>query len=63
MEIKTVIIDDEPLAIEILENYCHTLPEIRVLKTFTNPVEALGFIHKNQVDLVFWIYKCPNLRG
>lgn len=63
MEIKTVIIDDEPLAIEILENYCHTLPEIRVLKTFTNPVEALGFIHKNQVDLVFLDIQMPQLTG
>jgi DNA-binding LytR/AlgR family response regulator len=63
MEIKTVIIDDEPLAIEILVNYCQTLPEIRVLKTFTNPVEALGFIHKNQVDLVFLDIQMPQLTG
>lgn len=63
MEIKTVIIDDEPLAIEILINYCQTLPEIRVLKTFTNPVEALGFIHKNQVDLIFLDIQMPQLTG
>jgi DNA-binding LytR/AlgR family response regulator len=63
MEIKTVIIDDEPLAIEVLLNYCQTLAEIRVLKTFTNPVEALGFIHKNQVDLVFLDIQMPQLSG
>nr|WP_322622949.1 LytTR family DNA-binding domain-containing protein [uncultured Flavobacterium sp.] len=63
MEIKTVIIDDEPLAIEVLLNYCQTLAEIRVLKTFTNPVEALGFIHKNQVDLVFLDIQMPQLTG
>lgn len=63
MEIKTVIIDDEPLAIEVIQNYCNTLPEICVLKTFTSPVEALGFIHKNNVDLVFLDIQMPQLSG
>ncbi|WP_240409042.1 LytR/AlgR family response regulator transcription factor [Flavobacterium psychrotrophum] len=63
MEIKTVIIDDEPLAIEVIQNYCSTLPEISVLKCFNNPVEALGFIHKNSVDLVFLDIQMPQLTG
>lgn len=63
MEIKTVIIDDEPLAVEVIQNYCNTLPEISVLKCFNNPVEALGFIHKNSVDLVFLDIQMPQLTG
>lgn len=63
MEIKTVIIDDEPLAIEVIQNYCSTLPDINVLKTFTSPVEALGFIHKNTIDLVFLDIQMPQLSG
>lgn len=63
MKIKTVIIDDEPLAVEVILNYCNSLPEISVLKCFNNPVEALGFIHKNNVDLVFLDIQMPQLTG
>lgn len=63
MEIKTVIIDDEPLAVEVILNYCNSLPEINVLRCFNNPVEALGFIHKNNVDLVFLDIQMPQLTG
>lgn len=63
MTIKTVIIDDEPLAIDVIKNYCDTIPDIEVIHCFTNPVEAMGFINKNTVDLIFIDIEMPLLSG
>ena len=63
MKIKTVIIDDEPLAIDVIKNYCDTISDIEVLNCFTNPVEAMGFINKNTVDLIFIDIEMPLLSG
>ncbi|AXG75213.1 DNA-binding response regulator [Flavobacterium arcticum] len=60
---KTVIIDDEPLAIDVIKNYCDTISDIEVLNCFTNPVEAMGFINKNSVDLIFIDIEMPLLSG
>ncbi|NDI99897.1 response regulator transcription factor [Flavobacterium sp. LaA7.5] len=60
---KTVIIDDEPLAIDVIKNYCDTISDIEVLNCFTNPVEAMGFINKNPVDLIFIDIEMPLLSG
>ena len=63
MKIKTVIIDDEPLAIDVIKNYCDTMPDIEVLQCFTNPVAAMGFINSNDVDLIFLDIEMPVLTG
>ena len=63
MKIKTVIIDDEPLAIDVIKNYSATIAGIEVLGCFTNPVEAMGFINKNDVNLIFLDIEMPLLNG
>lgn len=63
MKIKTVIIDDEPLAIDVIKNYCDTVDDIEVLSCFTNPVQAMGFINSNAVDLIFLDIEMPLLTG
>ncbi|RZJ67644.1 MAG: response regulator transcription factor [Flavobacterium sp.] len=63
MSIKTVIIDDEPLAIEVIKSYCESLQEIELLATFSSPVEAMTYINSNAVDLVFLDIEMPLLNG
>jgi DNA-binding LytR/AlgR family response regulator len=63
MKLKTVIIDDEPLAVDIIKNYCDTVAHIEVLGCFTNPVEAMNFINTNAVDLIFLDIEMPLLSG
>lgn len=63
MKIKTVIIDDEPLAVDIILKYCSSVEYIEVLNTYTNPVEAMHFINNNKVDLVFLDIEMPVLTG
>lgn len=63
MSIRTVIIDDEPLAIEVIKSYCESLSEMELLATFSSPVEAMTYINSNVVDLVFLDIEMPLLNG
>ncbi|MGC4039865.1 MAG: LytTR family DNA-binding domain-containing protein [Flavobacterium sp.] len=63
MKIKTIIVDDEPLGIDILKNYASTLDYIEVAATFTNPLEAITYLSKKQVDLIFLDIEMPLING
>ncbi|NRB60243.1 MAG: response regulator transcription factor [Winogradskyella sp.] len=58
-----IIIDDEPLAIDVIESYCNAIGSLNVSATFTNAIEALQFLSKNTVDLVFTDIEMPNISG
>lgn len=58
-----VIIDDEPLAIKVLEKYLGDMPDYRLLKTFTQPLDAATFLRKQSVDLLFLDINMPDLNG
>lgn len=58
-----IIIDDEPLAIEILVTYIGQVKEIELIKTFTNPIEALSFVQLHKVDLIFLDIEMPMFSG
>lgn len=60
---KCIIIDDEPLAIDVIESYCKALGAVEVISTFTNAIEALEFINNNRIDLVFSDIEMPNITG
>ncbi|VXB14798.1 DNA-binding response regulator [Flavobacterium sp. 9AF] len=63
MNIKAIIIDDEPLAIEILKKYSDTIDNLDIIQTFTNPIEAIRFIAENPIDLVFLDIEMPMING
>lgn len=63
MILKAIIVDDEPKAIELLENYCDRIPNIECMQTFRNPVEAILYIEKQKPDIVFLDINMPNLSG
>ena len=60
---RCIIIDDEPLAIDVIESYCKALGGIEVVHTFTNALEAMDFINNNALDLVFSDIEMPNISG
>ena len=60
---KCIIIDDEPLAIELLSDYVGKMPELELVGTYTNPIEALHSLEKEPVDLVFLDIQMPELTG
>lgn len=55
--------DDEPLAIEILEAYIARIPELELVAKCTDALEANLFLNKNKVDLMFLDIEMPALRG
>jgi len=61
--IRCVIIDDEPLAIEVIQAHLSQLPEFELVATFPNPVGALAILESEQVDLLFLDIEMPLLTG
>ena len=60
---RCVIIDDEPLAIDVLENYIKELEYLELLATFNNVIEAISFFQTNEIDLLFLDIQMPKLTG
>lgn len=56
--INAIAIDDEPLALTVIESLCNKSENINLQKTFTQPNEALKHLRKYPTDLIFAIYKC-----
>lgn len=60
---KCIIVDDEPLAIEILESYVARIEELELTGTFRNAIAAFTFVQQNPVDLIFLDIEMPKLSG
>jgi DNA-binding LytR/AlgR family response regulator len=60
---KCIIVDDEPLAIEILESYVARVDELELVGTFRNAIAAFTFVQQNPVDLIFLDIEMPKLSG
>ena len=63
MSVKCIIVDDEPLAIEILESYVSKVEQLQLVSTFRNAITAFTFLQQNQVDLIFLDIQMPKLSG
>jgi len=63
MTISCVAIDDEPIAIEVLEEYISRTPNLELLKTFTDGFKATEFIKENKVQLLFLDIQMPQITG
>jgi DNA-binding LytR/AlgR family response regulator len=61
--LKYIIIDDEPLAHEIIEEFCNMLPHLQLEKNCYNAMEAMQYLNENSVDFMFLDIKMPKLRG
>jgi DNA-binding LytR/AlgR family response regulator len=61
--IKAIAIDDEPPALAVIENFCGQLDFLQLQKTFTKPNEALKYMRKFPVDLLFLDIQMPSLTG
>ncbi|MBQ0732742.1 LytR/AlgR family response regulator transcription factor [Aquimarina celericrescens] len=63
MKIKCLVLDDEPLAIKIIQKHLESFDNFEVTHTFSNPVDAFNMISKEPVDLVFLDINMPRLNG
>ena len=62
-KIKCLIVDDEPLAIDILENYIGQLDFLELSGYCKNAIETINFLQRNHIDLIFLDIEMPNLSG
>ena len=61
---KTILIDDEPLAIDVIAHHIKRFPNFEVIKTFTDSVEAFHFLKEDTtIDLVFTDIAMPEISG
>jgi len=61
--LKYIIIDDEPLAHEIIEEFCSMLPHVQLEKNCYNAMEAMQFLNEKTVDFMFLDINMPKLKG
>jgi len=61
--IATIAIDDEPLALELVESYIRKTPFLELIGTFDNPLSAMEYMQENHVDLVYLDIHMPDLSG
>lgn len=61
--IKTIAIDDEPLALSLLSKYIQQTDYLELTGEFDNPLEAVEFLNNNFVELIFIDIQMPDLTG
>ncbi|MDX5417912.1 MAG: response regulator transcription factor [Hymenobacteraceae bacterium] len=63
MTIRCLAVDDEPLALDIIESYVSKLPFLKLVKTCSSATEAMQVLQEEQVDLMFLDIEMPELTG
>lgn len=63
MNLNCIIVDDEPLALDLLETYVRRTPFLRLAARCDNAVEALAALDEEPVDLAFLDIQMPELNG
>jgi two-component system LytT family response regulator len=63
MKLQCLIIDDKPLAVDLLADYTSKIPFLELQATTNNPIEGLEVIKSMAIDLVFLDIQMPQLNG
>ena len=63
MKLKCIIVDDEKLAIMVLENHLSKIPSVEIAGTYNDPVTAFQIIQEKEADLLILDIEMPNLTG
>ena len=63
MSIKYMIVDDEPVAHDIIRKYCALLPNMQLMQDCYDAIEAIEYLNNNAVDLIFLDLNMPKLKG
>lgn len=63
MILQAIAIDDESPALDVLASHAAKVPFLQLRETFTRPTQALDYLHRNQIDVVFLDIQMPDLMG
>ena len=63
MILSCIIVDDEPLAVKLLESFVNKTPDLELLGSYTDSVEAINAVRNLQPNLLFLDIQMPDLNG
>lgn len=63
MKIRTLLVDDEPHAIEIIERYLANFPDFEIIDRCGDAIRAFQILQQKKIDLIFLDIKMPGLSG
>lgn len=63
MKLQCIIIDDEPIARKILEEYIEDIDFLELAGQAENPLKAMGLLRDNNIDLIFLDINMPKISG
>ena len=63
MSLTCIIVDDEPLAVRLLESFVNKTPDLQLVGSFTDSVEAINVIKELKPDLLFLDIQMPDMSG
>ena len=61
--LKAIVIDDEPMALEVIKSFTDKVTFVEMEGYFTNSSEAITFLQNNKTDLLFLDIKMPDISG
>ena len=63
MQLSCIIVDDEPLAVRLLESYVEKTPDLKLMASFTDSITAINAVKVQKPDLLFLDIQMPNIDG
>ena len=62
-KIRCLIVDDEPLALDLIEDYVLKTPFLELVNKFSSPFQAIDALQNEKIDLIFLDIQMPGLSG
>jgi two-component system, LytTR family, response regulator len=63
IQVKCIIVDDEPMARDVIKRYIQNVPTLKLLAEFGNAIDATIYLQEQPVDIIFLDIKMPQLSG
>ena len=63
ISVKCMIVDDEPMARDVIRRYIENIPSLSITGEFGNAIDAMMFMQENTVDMIFLDIRMPQLNG